>query len=125
VGAIPRRHERLATIERLVHAAWAQIPFERGILFWQNDMYSRLRAYQLLGGEKTSLYVENPSLLTWPGPRAAFTRRFGFDPLEGVELRSEADLPRIADNVGRRTSLPVADFGELLSLTASRLGIRL
>jgi hypothetical protein len=123
-GAIPRRHQRLVRVEALVRAAWEQVPFRHGVIFWSNDMYTRLRAYQLLDGEKTDLYVENPGVLTWPAGRAAFRRRFGFDPLAGVALRADADLARVADNVGARTNLPTADFDELLRVAAERTGIR-
>lgn len=121
-GSVAARHRRLLGVERLVRAAWESVPFERGVLFWRNDMYARLRAYQLLDGEKTDLYVENPGMLTWPPARAAFEERFGFDALSGLELESDADLARVADNVGRQTRMPVADFDELLRIAAERSG---
>jgi hypothetical protein len=71
-------------------------------------MYSRFIEYQRFDGMKPNLYVTQPNLLTYLGPRADFRRRFGFDPLEGVQVRSEAELDRVLpENINRRTALPV------------------
>jgi hypothetical protein len=103
-------HRRLAGVDAAVHARWRAVPFERGFVLWQSDYYTRLRSYQLLDGEKPDVAVENPAMLTWGPPRRAFQRRFGFDPLEGLALRSDDDLPLIAPNIARQTALPVLDF---------------
>jgi hypothetical protein len=116
---VPARDARLAEVEARVRRAWSAIPYERGIVLWRNDLYSRLEAYQLLDGEKPGLFVENPNMLTWAGPRAAFARRFGFDALAGLELRTDADLAAVPGNVGRQTGLPVIDFDEWLAATST------
>jgi len=39
--------------------------------------------------------VDSPQLLAWSARRAAFRRRFGFDPLGGAEIRTREDVSRI------------------------------
>lgn len=104
-------HRRaLEAADRAIRARWESIPFERGIVLWTGDYYVRLRAYQILEGSKPDLYVESPAMLTWDPPRRDFQRRFGFDPLAGLALETDADLPRILPNIARQTDLPVIDF---------------
>jgi len=100
----------LASVDRAIRAKWESIPFERGVVMWTGDYYVRLRAYQILDGEKRGLYVESPAMLTWAPPRRAFQRAVGVDPLAGLTLETDADLPRIGPNVARQTGLPVIDF---------------
>ncbi len=111
------RMTRLNYVESRVRAAWEAIPFREAIVLWQDDMYVRLRAYQLLDGEKPGLYVENPNMLTWSGPRHAFEKRFGFDPLAQLALRTDADLAFVPMNIKRLTEVPVVDFMEVLWMT--------
>ena len=101
---------RLQDVERAIRARWEAIPFERGIVLWTGDDFVRLRAWQILEGSKPDVYVESPAMLTWDPPRRAFRRRFGFDPLAGIELETDADLPLIGANIARHTSLPLIDF---------------
>ena len=70
----------------------------------------RLRAHQLLDGEKPGLVVINSAMLTWTPERRAQTRALGFDPLAGMRLESDADLAGVAGNIARQTALPVVDF---------------
>jgi hypothetical protein len=87
---------------------WRDIPYERGIVIWPSDMYSRLIEYQRFDGVKPDLFVTSPALLTHHGPRTRFERDFGFDPLEGVRVRNEAELNlAVPENINRRTALPV------------------
>ena len=110
VGAAARESAQLVDIERLVHARWRAIPFERGVVLWNNDFFCFLKGYQILDGESPGRYVENPAMLTWAPPRRAFEKRFGFDPLSGLELREDADLVLIAPNIARLGGMPVVDF---------------
>jgi hypothetical protein len=52
----------------------------------------------------------DPAMLTWPKPRQDFERKFGFDPLAGLTLRTDADLSMVGPNIARQTGLPVLDF---------------
>ncbi|MBI5837533.1 MAG: DUF2723 domain-containing protein [Candidatus Eisenbacteria bacterium] len=111
------RSRRLEFVEERIRVAWLSIPFPRAIVLWQTDLYLRLRGYQLLHGERPDYYVENPTMLTWNAPRLAFEGRWGFDPLDGLELRSDADLVLVGDNIQRQTQVPVVDFAQALHLT--------
>jgi len=111
-GALTERH-RLEAVEVRIHRLWRAIPFDRGIVLWNDDHYTRLAIYQILGGERPGLDVENPSMLTWPAPRRAFLRRWGFDPLAGLELRDESALSLVPPNVARLSPVPVIDFAAL------------
>jgi hypothetical protein len=108
-GAVTERG-RLVAVDSAMRARWHAIPFERGIVLWADDYFVRLKGYQILDGEKPGLYVENPNLLTWEGPRREFRRRFGLDPLAGLDLRGLSDVALIPANIARQTSLPVVDF---------------
>ncbi|TMQ59321.1 MAG: hypothetical protein E6K72_01725 [Candidatus Eisenbacteria bacterium] len=114
--------------ESRVRQMWASIPFTSGFVIWADDMFLRLREYQLLDGEKSGLSVVNPALLTHPQPRKRFLEEHGFDPLAGIEDRitplvmgwrefapGPDSLVRdpgvlIARNINRQTSLPVVEF---------------
>jgi len=78
--------------ERLLRSMWESVTAERGFLIWADDMAYRLRAWQVLDGEKPGLEVLNPALLTHPRPRREFARLHGFDPLQGVALPREGQL---------------------------------
>ena len=80
-------------------------------MLWWSDYYTRLRAYQILDGEKPDVYVENPAMLSWLAPRRAFAQRFGFDPLDGIELSDPGKLALVASNIARQTNLPVIVIG--------------
>lgn len=97
-----------------IREAWLRIPFERAIVTWHDDHVNRLKLYQILGGERPGLYVENPNRLTWPGPRRAFHARFGMDPFEGLGARTREDIARLPDHLRGRTGWPLVDFPEVL-----------
>jgi hypothetical protein len=101
---------RLAEVDRVIAERWKAIPFDRGFVLWSGDYFPRLVVYQVLEGERPGLIVESPAMLTWTQPRRAFERRFGVDPLAGLELRNDSDLALIAPNIARRTGMPVVDF---------------
>src|SRR5439155_8619482 len=111
-----------------IHRMWTSIPFTSGFVVWGDDMYVRLREYQLLNGEKPALSVVNPFLLSHPHPRQRFFDEHGFDPLAGIAdqiaplVRAyEAFTPArdalvvetrnlILQNINRQTPLPVVEF---------------
>ncbi len=101
----------IAQTDEDVRAAFVALPFERGIVVWNSDSYTRLVGYQLLEGRKPGIVVLNGSVLTWPPARRAATQRLGFDPLAGLTLRTDADLASVARHIASRTAWPVADFG--------------
>jgi hypothetical protein len=105
---------RLAGIDTRIRAAWRSIPFDRGIVLWRDDHYHRLKLFQLLEGSRPDLYVDSPNALTWRTRRTAFERRFGFDPLDGVEPRTTADVDRISSTIRRLAPVPVTEFPEWL-----------
>jgi hypothetical protein len=108
--------------EALIRSMWSSIPADTAIVFWRDDRVLRLREYQILGGEKTALYVETPDVLIDDRTRLAFYRRFGFDPLQGltvpVILPSTPNANEISarfvrsliQNVNERTRVPVIQF---------------
>jgi hypothetical protein len=100
--------------EARIRRAWERIPYERAIVLWWDDDCTRLKLYQLLGGEKPGLYVESPNRLTWPAVRRDFERRFGFDPFEGFAVRRPEDVGRLPDHLRGRAPLPVLDFVSVL-----------
>jgi hypothetical protein len=104
--AVAKRAE-LARVDAGFRNAWRSIPFEHGIVLWGDDHYHRFVALQLLEGQRPGLYMENPDMLIWPARREAFRRRFGFDPLEGLSLRTTKDVEGIAENIRRRAKVPV------------------
>src|SRR5262245_17323312 len=99
--------EQMARADATIRERWEAIPDGPAIVLWWSDYYTRLRAYQILEGEKPIVYVENPVMLSWLPPRRDFARRFGFDPLAGIELTDEGKLPLVAPNIARQTDLPV------------------
>ena len=122
------RRQVYVQFERLIHRMWTSIPFTSGFVVWGDDMYLRLREYQLLNGEKPSLSVVNPFLLSHPHPRQRFFDEHGFDPQAGIAdqvaplVRAcEAFTPArdslvlvtrnlILQNINRQTPLPVVEF---------------
>jgi hypothetical protein len=115
--SVPRalgQRARLAAIDARIRAAWAAIPFERGIVLWADDHLHRLKVFQRLEGARPDLYLESPLTLSWPVARSAFARRFGFDPLGGVAPRTSADLARVPSIIRANAKEPVIDFPVLL-----------
>lgn len=115
-GTLAYRARQIGIDARVRHA-WRAIPFDDGIVVWQNDWYCRLLAWQILEHDRPGLIVANPVVLTWEGPRRDFERRTGIDPLAGLALRSDADLPMIGENIARRSNRPVIDFNQQLAIT--------
>jgi hypothetical protein len=101
------RRDSFVYVDGHLRSVWRGIPHERGFVLWPRDMYCRFIEYQRFDGEKPGLYVTAPHLLTYPSQRREFERRFGFDPLEGLRMRSEQDLGMVAENINRLSPLPV------------------
>lgn len=110
VGSEVDHARRIAGVDAQVREAFRALPFDRGVVVWHSDSYVRLRAQQLLDGERPGLVVIDPAMLTWAPERRAQTRALGFDPLAGMRLESDADLAGVAGNIARQTTLPVVDF---------------
>ncbi len=104
--------------DRIVRAAWRSVPFDRGLVFWNNDLYARLRAYQILEGDRPGLLVEHPGVLTWAGPRRRFQKAHGFDPWNGATPTSDADLVKLPALAERAGGLPALDFDDLIRRAA-------
>jgi hypothetical protein len=121
-GAIAANRERVR-VDRRIRDAWQAIPYERAIVLWNDDHVHRLALFQALEHDHPQRTVEDPVLVSWPAERAAFRRAAGFDPLQGLDLRTPADLARIAPNIERRAPLPVVEFGEMLE--SCRAGLEL
>ncbi|MBI3538741.1 MAG: hypothetical protein HY076_00505, partial [Candidatus Eisenbacteria bacterium] len=102
------RREGFVVVDAHLRGVWRGLPFDRGFVLWPRDMYCRFREYQMFDGEKPQIFVTSPNLLTFDPPRREFIRRFGFDPLDGLHMRSSGDLGEVAENINRRTALPVA-----------------
>jgi hypothetical protein len=117
------RTNLFVSFDRFVHGMWSAVPADTAIVFWTNDMYYKLRAYQMLEGEKPGLDVEHALLLHRREEARRFALRYGADPLEGLAL-DEAALRRaghgdpyvtavidsVEQRVNRMTTVPVFHF---------------
>ncbi|MEK7315989.1 MAG: DUF2723 domain-containing protein [Candidatus Eisenbacteria bacterium] len=118
VSADLRARRSAEETDRIVRAAWRSVPFDRGLVFWNNDLYARLRAYQILEGDRPGLLVAHPGVLTWTGPRRRFQEAQGFDPWDGVTPTSDSDLARLPALAERAGGLPAIDFDDLIRSAA-------
>jgi hypothetical protein len=111
------------SFDQLVHRMWMAIPADSGIVFWTNDMYTKLSEYQLLQGEKPGLTAVHGLTIYTEPVRRPFIRRYGFDPVAGIQLSpstrgtlaAEDSVLREAvdsaeSHVNGLTSLPVIHF---------------
>jgi hypothetical protein len=109
--------------DQAVHSMWTSIPVDSGLVFWPNDMYSRLHEYQWLRGEQRGLTVIHPINLVRDRPRQLFRQAFGFDPIEGVVVTlgpdgrpsaggelGEVYFSEVYQRINRMTNLPVILF---------------
>jgi hypothetical protein len=107
--------------DRIVREAWESVPFERGLVAWNNDLEPRLRAYQLLEGSHPARVVEHPGMLSWEGPRRAFRDRMGFDPWGGALPEREEELTARLVETAAAAGLPSLDFDDAIRfVTRSR-----
>lgn len=114
----------IARVDQVLRRYWTSIPVERGFVVWSHDMAWRLRAYQLLDGEKPGLEVVNPLLFTHRWPRRRFEEAHGFDPAPESEIRARVSSSRpttradldwrtseaISEEINRHSALPVYIF---------------
>jgi len=111
------------SFDRLVHSMWSSIPADSGFVFWTNDMYHKLREYQMLAGEKPDLEIEHALLLYRAEARQRFVQQNGFDPMVGLELDErvlrnagagdryvQEAIDSVESRVNAMTSLPVIHF---------------
>lgn len=112
------RRQLFLSFDRQVTAMWRDIPYARAIVLWPNDMWTRLREYQLLRGENPGLEVWTPATLTHPYPRRLFKERHGLDPTIGFDwelgigtpTKDQRQVESMARAINQRTPLPVILF---------------
>ena len=116
------RKRQFVSFNGMLHDMWTSIPFDTAFVFWRDDMYVRLHEYQVFRSEKPGLVILHPTNLTQQAGRHRFMARYGFDPLDGLNLNvpavgapeRQAAIDRLFDdiehNVNRRSSLPVIHF---------------
>jgi len=102
--------------DRVVRRAWELVPFERGIVAWNNDLLPRLRAYQLLEGSHPDRVVVHPGMLSWEAPRRRFRERHGFDPFGGSLPEREEHLSGRLGRAVAAAGVPYQDFDEVVRL---------
>jgi hypothetical protein len=99
-----------------IREMWDRIPDGPGVLFWENDMFHRLRAFQVLDGQKTALEIWESDGFQYAHLRAGFIQRTGVDPLAGLDeilhggVTQKQSQEGVHDNVNRKTALPVYEF---------------
>jgi hypothetical protein len=119
LGAARARREEAMRFDRSVRSLWAQVPDTGALLFWNVDQVTRLIEYQTLRHERQSVWVASPEWLLDPAVRALVRRRFGADPIDGMEIpyaplsapwsgavRRDFFLA-VVSRLGDRTGLPV------------------
>lgn len=103
---------RSGTIEtdRRVRALWRAVPPGPGFVLWDHDMVATFALYQVLEGRRPDLFAGSPATLSWRGPRHVFEKKYGFDPLAGLEPLNAERAARIPENLARQTPLAVRVF---------------
>lgn len=101
--------------DAMLRSMWTSIPADEGIVLFADDMSARLREYQLFHGERPQLDVVNPVALGGATARAAFERRYGFDPLADARPAAgtgsaEPIADTVARTIRRRSTIPVFVF---------------
>jgi hypothetical protein len=100
-----QRQRMYAAFDRLVHEMWLAVPADSGIVFWSNDMYAKLRQYQMLEGEKPGLTVAHGWIIYTPSVRRQFLQRYGFDPVAGITLTPHPRLtPAAMDSMQKEAA---------------------
>jgi len=84
------------------------VTIDQAFVLWNDDMVHRLRAWQVLDGQKPGLVVINPAMLTHAWPREQFRRAHGFDPVAGPTAGG-SDSERAA-RINEQSPLPVIEF---------------
>lgn len=115
------RNEALARFDTLLRQMWAALPPGPAFVVWDDDMASRLRAFQVLERSRPEVEVVQPRHLTHPVPRRHFAARHGFDPAAGIapgeldavgrdESRSASLVDAIAGRINASSPTPVVLF---------------
>jgi hypothetical protein len=118
-----RRARTFVEFDGHVRSMWQAIPMDSAIVFWNADLYYKLREYQLLRGEKPGVVVAHARGLYMPGVRARFLARTGIDPLDDPTVAPyttprpyapdslvRLSIEAVENSVNRRSHLPVIDF---------------
>lgn len=104
-----QRAELWVAFDRQVHQMWMAIPADSGVVFWSDDMHTKLLEYQFLRGEKPGLTVVHGLTIYTEPVRNAFIRRHGFDPVAGIQLSSDPRNTPAAQEAGYREAIGAAE----------------
>ncbi len=97
-------------VDRRMRTLWAAIPPGPAFVLWDHDMSATFAIYQNLEKSRPEIFAGSPATLSWAGPRRAFQRRWGFDPLAGLEPLTAEKALLIPANLARQTPHPVLVF---------------
>lgn len=95
--------------DRQVHQMWMAIPADSAIVFWTDDLHTKLLEYQVLRGEQPGLTVVHGLTLYQEPVRNAFIRRHGFDPVAGIRLSPNPQNTPAAQAAGYREAIDAAE----------------
>jgi hypothetical protein len=86
--AIDARQQREAILrfDRDVRRLWEQVPSGGGILLWPTDQINRLVEYQVLGAEKSAVWVTTPEFLLDKPALDRVRERYGLDLMAGLTI---------------------------------------
>jgi hypothetical protein len=122
IGEARGGKEMIVRSDRAIRAMWRMVRPDTAIVIWPADQCVRLIERQVLLGERPGLYVMNPDLLVEGPVRKEMVRRFGVDPLEGLELPAlsphtpnarqvhDQFLMKVIHGINERTRVPVVLF---------------
>lgn len=109
-----RTRRRLDAVDARIRAAWALVPFDRGLVLWDDDHFHRLVVFRQLEGSRPGLDVQNPSVLSWAPARREFVRRYGVDPFGGAPVTSRDQVRAVPPYLHDRLAVPSVDFPVLI-----------
>ena len=111
LGEARGRARNWAAADHRVRELWRTIPVDSAVVFWPSDALYKLRAYQLLDGERPGLEVQHPLNLVGSRERLRYLEQYGFDPTEGMPVWSAADAAgsRAGERIAFATRLIVAN----------------
>jgi hypothetical protein len=128
-----RRH--LLEWERTARNMWSSLPDRPAVFLWAADACTRFVEYQIIDHQKTAIYVGNPTSMVAGPVRRDFEKRFGVDPLIGIDTvpvptgsadddaRMAAFEWTLAQDLNRRLAVPVIYFdfrhGRIMELPKS------
>jgi hypothetical protein len=97
------------SFDRQIHQMWMAIPADSAIVFWTDDLHTKLFEYQFLRGEKPGLTVVHGLTLYQEPVRNAFIRRHGFDPVAGIRISPNPQDTPAAQEAGYREAIDAAE----------------